>query len=279
LKSWRLLPWVPPTEGTFSVPTAGWPLPSCFLPLATINPTASPACRRPAPAPRRKFERFFEHFHEYDNIVIATFPTCHDPTFRELLSLGLPQRYLALVHNPEYLNSTGVVDLLRAGDVRLLTISPHVGAYAREILEAQGAGDIQQDWIAPMMPVIYPEDCAPGSWQEVHPACDRAQRWQTAEPPRAVLTGSRDSFCIQGKVDPARRNYEAIFAELAAHRAELAAANLSVTILGKAGGRKNKVLLELPQDLVEAGLLRHYPSLPFQVRGGVCAGGGRGWAG
>jgi hypothetical protein len=80
-------------------------------------------------------------------------------------------------------------------------------------------------------------------------------------------------------VDPARRNYEAIFAELAAHRAELAAANLSVTILGKAGGRKNKVLLELPQDLVEAGLLRHYPSLPFQVRGGVCAGGGRGWAG
>lgn len=70
---------------------------------------------------------------------------------------------------------------------------------------------------------------------------------------------------LQGKVDPARRNYEAIFAELAAHRAELATANLSVTILGKAGGRKDKVLLELPQELVDAGLLRHYDSLPFQV--------------
>lgn len=46
---------------------------------------------------RRKFERFFEHFHEYDNIVVATFPTCHDPTLRELLRLGLPQRYIALV--------------------------------------------------------------------------------------------------------------------------------------------------------------------------------------
>lgn len=67
-------------------------------------------------------------------------------------------------------------------------------------------------------------------------------------------------------MDPERRNYAAIFAEVSAHRAELLAANLSVTILGKAGGRKNKVLLELPQDLVDAGLLRHYSSLPFQVR-------------
>ncbi len=49
------------------------------------------------PACNRKFERFFEHFHEYDNIVVATFPTCHDPTLRELLRLGLPQRYIALV--------------------------------------------------------------------------------------------------------------------------------------------------------------------------------------
>lgn len=60
------------------------------------------------PTPRSKFERFFEHFHEYDNIVVATFPTCHDPTLRALLSLRLPQRYIALVHNPEYLNNTQV---------------------------------------------------------------------------------------------------------------------------------------------------------------------------
>lgn len=212
----------------------------------------------------RKFERFFEHFHEYDNVVIATFPTCHDPTLRALLALHLPQRYIALVHNPEYLNSTDVSELLVQGDVRVLSISPHVGQYTRQILEAQGAGEVEQDWIAPMMPVVFPEDCTPGSWQQQQPACDRGQRWQNAQPPPAVLSGKRDSFCIQGKVDPERRNYAAIFAEVSAHRAELLAANLSVTILGKAGGRKNKVLLELPQDLVDAGLLRHYSSLPFQ---------------
>jgi hypothetical protein len=96
-----------------------------LLPL----PTAAAPCRR-------KFERFFEHFHEYDNIVVATFPTCHDPTLRELLRLRLPQRYIALVHNPELLNSTEVAGTLAAGDVRLLAISPHVGAYAGEVLEA-----------------------------------------------------------------------------------------------------------------------------------------------
>jgi hypothetical protein len=90
----------------------------------------------------RKFERFFEHFHEYDNVVIATFPTCHDPTLRALLALHLPQRYIALVHNPEYLNSTNVSELLVQGDVRVLSISPHVGQYTRQILEAQGAGEV-----------------------------------------------------------------------------------------------------------------------------------------
>ena len=107
------------------------PPPTCplLLLLPPAAAAAAPCCR--------KFERFFEHFHEYDNIVVATFPTCHDPTLRELLRLRLPQRYIALVHNPELLNSTEVAGTLAAGDVRLLAISPHVGAYAREVLEAQ----------------------------------------------------------------------------------------------------------------------------------------------
>lgn len=79
---------------------------------------------------------------------------------------------------------------------------------------------------------------------------------------------------LQGKVDPARRNYATIFSEMLAHKEALLAANLSVTILGKGGGRKNKVLLQLPEELVDAGLLRHYASLPFQV---TCLRGLPGW--
>lgn len=49
-----------------------------------------------------------------------------------------------------------------------------------------------------MMPVIYPEDCAPGSWQAVQPACDRSSKWQHEAPPAAVQDPSqRRTFCIQ----------------------------------------------------------------------------------
>ena len=61
-----------------------------------------------------------------------------------------------------------------------------------------GGLQVDQDWIAPMFPVIYPEECKPGSWQEVQPACDRATRWLTEAPPEAVNDiRKRRSFCIQ----------------------------------------------------------------------------------
>lgn len=61
----------------------------CMPVMAAATPPKQSNCR--------KFERFFEHFHEFDNIVVATFPTCHDPTLRELLRLRLPQRIIAMV--------------------------------------------------------------------------------------------------------------------------------------------------------------------------------------
>jgi hypothetical protein len=66
---------------------------------------------------------------------------------------------------------------------------------------------IEQDWIAPMMPVIYPEDCTPGSWQEVQPACDRATKWVggVAPPPGVADIAKRDSFCIQVRLEHAWR--------------------------------------------------------------------------
>lgn len=49
-----------------------------------------------------------------------------------------------------------------------------------------------------MMPVIYPEECTPGSWQSVQPACDRGSKWQAEAAPAAVADPSqRRSFCIQ----------------------------------------------------------------------------------
>lgn len=42
------------------------------------------------------------------------------------------------MHNPEYLNNTGIAQMVAQYDIRLLAISPHVGNYARQVLEAQG---------------------------------------------------------------------------------------------------------------------------------------------
>ena len=84
---------------------------------------------------RRKFERFFDHFYEYDVVVFVTFPTCHLEVLVELLRLDLPQRYIAMVHNPDTLNSSAVANTLAAGNVRLLTIAPHVLRYAESLLK------------------------------------------------------------------------------------------------------------------------------------------------
>ena len=153
----------------------GWPGGSASRPCPT-----APSCPLPSHARHQ----------------VATFPTCHDPTLRELLRLNLPQRYIALVgrlgglglwgsagsgagaaaaadqggvasgggraprctcpraitcsfltfmavfpaqvHNPEYLNSTDVAQMVQQHDIRLLAISPHVGEYARQVMAAQG---------------------------------------------------------------------------------------------------------------------------------------------
>lgn len=47
-------------------------------------------------------------------------------------------QHIEQVHNPEYLNDTAISSMVRDHDIRLLAISPHVGNYARQILEEQG---------------------------------------------------------------------------------------------------------------------------------------------
>lgn len=47
------------------------------------------------------------------------------------------------MHNPEYLNDTAISSMVRDHGIRLLAISPHVGNYARQVLEEQG---VQVRW-------------------------------------------------------------------------------------------------------------------------------------
>ena len=69
----------------------------------------------------------------------------------------------------------------------------------------------------------------------------------------------------QGKVDPRRRDYTGIFQEMLQRQEELLAANFSLVVMGKGGGRNDAELMRMPAELLDSGLLVHYSSLPFQV--------------
>ena len=43
-----------------------------------------------------------------------------------------------VVHNPDYLTDPGVAEAISLGDARLLTIAPHVGQHAVQLLAQQG---------------------------------------------------------------------------------------------------------------------------------------------
>ncbi|GAB4821499.1 hypothetical protein N2152v2_008545 [Parachlorella kessleri] len=226
----------------------------------------------------KRVESFFRAFHEFDTIVWATFPTCHLQTYMEILSFGLPQRHLMVVHNPDYLTDPGVASAIAQGDARLLTIAPHVGQHALQLLALQGVHP-QHAWIAPMMPVVFPEECSTRDWTWAAPACRRGRVWQGQEQlPHQLQQQAqqqhapqpqRQSICIQGKLDPTRRDYYGIFAAMQARAGQLQAANFSLVLVGRGE-------LSLPGDLVEAGLVRQYTSLPFQVREKIR---GRGYCG
>lgn len=63
------------------------------------------------------------------------------------ICIQLPERLTSFppqVHNPEYLNDTAISSMVRDHGIRLLAISPHVGNYARQVLEEQG---VQVRWL------------------------------------------------------------------------------------------------------------------------------------
>ncbi len=75
---------------------------------------------------------------------------------REIVSFGLPQRHIVMVHNPAYLNDSAVAEAIEEGDARMLTIAPHVGEYAAEILAEHGA-QVSLAWAAlPTVTAVEP---------------------------------------------------------------------------------------------------------------------------
>lgn len=138
----------------------------------------------------RRYERFYDSFYEYDIVVFATYPTCHLGLAQNLLALGLPQRYLAVLHNPELLATEDAAAALLAAQhsMQLLTITPHVNSYANSILEAEGLGEtLVSQWFAPIFPVLYPEDCgdptlrSPSGFASEQPSCNRSAVWHDTE--------------------------------------------------------------------------------------------------
>ena len=138
----------------------------------------------------RRYEKFYDSFYDYDVVVFATYPTCHLGLATNLLALGLPQRYLAVLHNPELLATDDANAAVLAAEhtMQLLTITPHVNSYANSILEAEGFGEtLVAQWFAPIFPVLFPEDCgdsrlrSPSGSASDQPACNRSAVWHDTE--------------------------------------------------------------------------------------------------
>ncbi|KAL6781413.1 hypothetical protein ACKKBG_A11060 [Auxenochlorella protothecoides x Auxenochlorella symbiontica] len=211
----------------------------------------------------RRYEAFFAAFHEFDCVVLITFPTCHVGLLHALASLQLPQTYVVMVHNALALEQEAAVRAIRASGAKVLTIAPHVQAAAQRRAAAQGV-QVDSGWVAPMFPVIFPEECVEGSWRRVLPACrpvyinDTLAGLSPAAEPGAEAARPRSGICLQGKLDQSRRDYTGIFAQLQEQAEELAASNFTLVIQGKGAD------VTVPQDLIDRGIVEHYSFLPFQ---------------
>ncbi|KFM23896.1 hypothetical protein F751_6864 [Auxenochlorella protothecoides] len=209
----------------------------------------------------RRYEAFFAAFHDFDCVLLITFPTCH-----------LPQTYVVMVHNALALEQEAAVRAIRASGAKILTIAPHVQAAAQRRAAAQGV-QVDSGWVAPMFPVIFPEECVEGSWRRVLPACrpvyinDTLAGLSPAAEPGAEAARPRSGICLQGKLDQSRRDYTGIFSQLQEQAEELAASNftLVIQVLGVGVGLRGKGAdVTVPQDLIDRGIVEHYSFLPFQ---------------
>jgi hypothetical protein len=127
------------------------------------------------------------------------------------------------------------------------------------------------DYFVPVFTVFYPEDCRLNrTWTLVEnldvPACKRSERWAMVEDALPPQNGNRQGVCIQGTMDPARRDYMEIFADIWSRSTDLLASGFQLVVQGKGGGKGGAAIMEVPRQLIESGLVKHYSLLPFQVK-------------
>ncbi|KAH7623648.1 hypothetical protein Ndes2526B_g00880 [Nannochloris sp. 'desiccata'] len=195
----------------------------------------------------KRYEHFYNTFYEFDTIVFATYPTCHLELAANLIATGLPQRYLAVLHNPDLLAADEAAAAMVAaqGNVQLLTITPHVNEYANSILEAEGFDEsVRSQWFAPIFPVLFPEDCSnpslksPSGIAAEQPACDRSAVWQDIDGAAPVDTNLLTNSGGAG-VDETEDEDSDGWNSRSGKRRKLAAKDLKATISKKKNSSKD----------------------------------------
>jgi len=215
----------------------------------------------------RHRESFYNEFYQYDVIVMAQLSAhgCYrvEGTMAGLLTLNLPQRVLAMVSDPDLLATDAVVALLEDtyDKIQLLTTSPHVNAYAEDILEGEGLNKVVAvDWFLPIFPVAFPEYSrtaqTPPSAKIVDENLPQSRdivAWghvarhsffhgaRTDDSGASALPRQQRSFCVldalesdQHATKDFQRQVSSLIADISFRRSQLLAANFSMVLLGEA---------------------------------------------
>jgi hypothetical protein len=224
----------------------------------------------------KRYEQFYNTFYEFDTIVFATYPTCHLGLAANLIATGLPQRYVAVLHNPDLLaaDDAAAAAIAKQGNVQLLTITPHVNDYANSILKAEGFDEsVRSQWFAPIFPVLFPEDCSNPSFKSPsgiaaeQPACNRSAVWQDIDGAAPVDTNHLNN---SGVGDENEDEDSDGWISISEKRRKLGPKDLKITFSKKESSRKGS-----NSDDDDGEIVVQPPSVSkgfFSTRGG----GGRG---
>lgn len=214
---------------------------------------------------------FVERAADYSAVVLITYPPgrAADDLLAPVLAAheGLEGearaalRYVLVAHHPEALAEPPYADLIRraGAPLHIVSLAPFVAAGAAAALAGAGLDPPPPaHWLSPLMPIAAPGGGGAqlGGW---------AQR---AEAP---------TLCIQGNIDPSKRDYAAVFRALGPHLPELEALGARLLLLGH---RVPGAEVEVPEALAQR--VEVLEELPFEVRGRApqrrWAGRRLGWA-
>jgi hypothetical protein len=159
----------------------------------------------------------------FDVVVIASLGYCPQLKICADLAAAIngsrPARLFFIVHNPpEVLQVLPLMRPEAARGVHVLTLAPHINTAVNQLMERERYGDLPNaQWLAPIFPIVLPEECGPGkaifdnnvlddassapSAAVDRVACNRSALWQTVAMPPPEQ--QRLSFCLQVRSRPA----------------------------------------------------------------------------